>query len=84
MVTTRPALPRLTWRAGDRLNWMLTDDAGLPGLLAGLRAQGVPEVSVLAGRQVPLSALSAYPSLQEQEEPALADDGMRMVIARDR
>ena len=84
MVTTRPALPRLTWRAGDRLNWMLTDGAGLPDLLASLRAQGVPEVSVLAGLQVPLSALSAYPTLEEREEPALADDGMRMVIARDR
>ena len=84
MVTTRPALPRLAWRAGDRLNWMLTDDAGLPALLASLRAQGVSDVSVLAGRQVSLSALAAYPILEEQQEPALADDGMRMVIARDR
>jgi hypothetical protein len=84
MVTTRPALPRLTWRAGDRLNWMLTDEARLPALLASLRAQGVPEVSVLAGLDVPPSALAAYPSIHEQEEPALADDGMRMVIARAR
>ena len=84
MVTTRPALPRLAWRAGDRLNWMLTDDAGLPDLIASLRAQGVPEVAVVAGLRAPPSALSAYPSLQELEEPALADDGLRMVIARDR
>ncbi len=83
-MTTRQAYPRLSWRAGDRLTWMLTDDAGLPGLLAGLRAQGVPEVAVLVGSQVPLSALSAYPDLAEQDEPALADDGMRMMIARGR
>jgi hypothetical protein len=83
-VTTRQAYPRLSWRADDRLTWMLTDDAGLPDLLASLRAQGVREVAVLVGSQVPLSALSAYPDLAEQEEPALADDGMRMVIARAR
>lgn len=83
-VTTRRALPRLAWRADDDLTWMLTDEAGLPGLLGGLRAQGVDEVSVLVGLDVPLSAMAAYPSLQEQDEPALLDDGMKMVVARDR
>ena len=81
-VTTRRALPRLAWRADDRLTWMLTDDAGLPSLLHSLRAQGVTEVTVVTSPQVPLSALSDYPDLQEQHEPALAGDGMRMVVAR--
>ena len=84
MVTTRPALPRLSWRAGDRLNWMLTDDAGLPALLASLRAQGVPEVGVVAGLDVPAPALFAYPTSEERPEPALADDGLRLVVLRAR
>jgi hypothetical protein len=81
-VTTRRALPRLAWRADDRLTWMLTDDAGLPALLHSLRAQGVTEVTVVTSPQVPLSALSDYPDLQEQYESALAGDGMRIVVAR--
>jgi hypothetical protein len=81
MVTTKPALPRLSWR-GDRITWMLTDDAGLPGLLAGLRAQGVPEVGVVTRTDVPASALSAYPTAEERPEGALADDGVRLIMLR--
>ena len=40
-VTTRPAYPRIAWRADDRLTWMLTDDARLPTLLEHLRQAGV-------------------------------------------
>ena len=82
MVTTRPALPRLTWRAGDRLTWMLTDDAGLPALLQSLRRQGVAEVGVVTRPDVPASALSAYPTVEERPERALADDGMRLIMLR--
>jgi hypothetical protein len=81
-VTTRPALPRLAWRAGDRLTWMLTGDGGLPALLHGLRARGIGEVAVVVGRDVPLTALSAYPTLEEQDEPALRDSGIRLIVAR--
>jgi hypothetical protein len=81
-VTTRRALPRLSWRADDRLTWMLTDTTGLPGLLRSLRAQGVGEVAVVVGRDVPLAALEAYPTLDEPAEPALADDGLRLIVAR--
>lgn len=81
MVTTKPALPRLSWR-GDRITWMLTDDAGLPDLLASLRAQGVPEVGVVAGLDVPASALAAYPTAEERPEGALADDGVRLIMLR--
>jgi hypothetical protein len=81
MVTTKPALPRLAWR-GDRITWMLTDHAGLPDLLASLRAQGVPEVGVVAGLDVPASALAAYPTAEERPEGALADDGVRLIILR--
>ena len=84
MVTTRPALPRLAWRAGDRLNWMLTSEASLPDLLASLRGQGVAEVGVVAGVNVPAFALSAYPTSEERPEPALADDGLRLTVLRGR
>jgi hypothetical protein len=84
MVTTRPALPRLAWRAGDRLNWMLTTEAGLPDLLASLRAQGVAEVGVVAGGHVPASALAAYPASEERPEQALADDDLRLIMLRGR
>lgn len=80
-VTTHPALPRLAWRADDRLTWMLTDDAGLPGLMRDLRDQGVTEVTVV-GHELAVSALSAYPSLVEQDEPALSGDGITMIEAR--
>jgi hypothetical protein len=61
---------------------MLTDTTGLPGLLRSLRAQGVGEVAVVVGRDVPLAALEAYPTLDEPAEPALADDGLRLIVAR--
>ena len=84
MVTTRPALPRLTWRGGDRLTWMLTDEAGLPALLQSLRRQGVAEVGVVAGLDVPASALAAYPTSEERPERALADDGLRLIMLQGR
>ena len=83
MVTTRPALPRLAWRADDRLSWMVTTDARLPDLLASLRSKGVPQVGVVAGLDVPASALAAYPTSEERPEPALADDGLRLTVLRD-
>lgn len=76
-VTTHRALPRLAWRADDRLTWMLTDDAGLASLMSALRARGVAEVTVV-GHKLPRSALSAYPVLTEEHEPALRKDGIEM------
>jgi len=81
LVTTRPALPRLAWRADGRLTWMLTDAEGLSPLLASLQAHGVGDVTVVAGVDVPASALAAYPGLHEQAEPALADDGLRLLTS---
>lgn len=82
MVTTRPALPRIAWRADDRLTWMLTDEARLPHLLHDLRSQGVSDVTVVVGRDVPLSALGDYPKVTEPAEPALGDEGIRLLVAR--
>lgn len=81
-VTTRAALPRLAWRADDRLQWMLTDERRLATVLRHLREQGVAEVAVITGLDVPTSTLSAYPVIEEQREPALRDDGLRIVVVR--
>ena len=82
MVTTRPALPRLAWRADERLSWMLTDADGLAPLLERLRAAGVDAVTVVAGLDVPASSLGAFPTSEERPEPALADDGLRLTVLR--
>jgi hypothetical protein len=82
VVTTRPAYPRLAWRAADRLPWMLTDKAGLPGLVADLRARGVVHLVLVVSEDDPLTGVDAFPSVTEEEEPALADDGMKLVVAR--
>jgi len=83
-VTTRPSLPRLAWRADSRVTWMLTDEAGLPGLLDGLRRAGVQDVAVVTDAEAPLSDLGAYPALKSVPEPALRASGLQMVVARDR
>jgi hypothetical protein len=83
-VTTRRSLPRLAWRSDARVTWMLTDEAGLPGLLDGLRRAGVADVAVLTSTEVPLSDLGAYPALDPVPEPAVRASGMQLVIARDR
>ena len=70
-VTTRPAYPRIAWRADDRLTWMLTDDARLPTLLEHLRRSGV-DVNVVVPEDTPVSG-------EVVDEPALRDDGMKMV-----
>jgi hypothetical protein len=83
-VTTRPSLPRLAWRSDARVTWMLTDEPGLPALLAELRRAGVADVAVLTGTEVPLSELGAYPALEAVPEPAVRASGLQLVIARDR
>lgn len=70
-VTTRPAYPRIAWRADDRLTWMLTDDARLPTLLEYLRLSGV-DVNVVVPEDTPVLG-------EIVDEPALRDDGMKMV-----
>lgn len=84
MVTTRPALPRLSWRAGDDLSWMLTDAGGVAPLLRSLRAAGVDTVTLVAGADVAATDLAAYGTAEEQAEPALADDGLRLIVLRGR
>ena len=81
MLTDARGLPRLAWRDDGRLTWMLADDAALPALLRSLRAQGVPQVTVVVSSEFPLDALTAYPVLTEQDEPALAGSGIRAVVA---
>lgn len=83
-VTTRPSIPRLAWRSDARVTWMLTDEAGLPALLDGLRRAGVADVAVLTGTEVPLSDLGAYPALETVPEPAVRASGLQLVFARDR
>ncbi len=70
-VTTRPAYPRIAWRADDRLTWMLTDDARLPALLEHLRLSGV-DVNVVVPEDTQVSG-------EIVDEPALRDDGMKLV-----
>ena len=74
-VTTRPAYPRIAWRADDRLTWMLTDDARLPTLLEHL-APGRASTSTSSCRRTPRSFGEVV------DEPALRDDGMKMVSIR--
>lgn len=83
-VTTRPSLPRLSWRSDARMAWMLTDEAGLPALLGDLRRAGVADVAVLTATDVPHSDLAAYPVLEPVREPALLASGLQLVVARDR
>ncbi|MGI8983235.1 MAG: hypothetical protein ACR2HM_01665 [Acidimicrobiales bacterium] len=83
-VTTRRSLPRIAWRADREVTWMLTDEAGLAGLLQHLRRAGVADVAVVTAVDVPLSDLGAYPVLEPVREAALSDSGLQMVIARDR
>lgn len=83
-VTTRPSLPRLAWRSDARVTWMLTDEAGLAGLLDGLRRAGVADVAVLTGTEVPLADLGAYPALEPVQEPVLRASGLQLVVVRDR
>ena len=73
-VTTRPAYPRIAWRADDRLTWMLTDDARLLTLLEYLRLAGV-DVNVVVSEDSPVFG-------EVVDEPALRDDGMKMVTVR--
>jgi hypothetical protein len=82
VVTTRPAYPRLAWRAGDRLAWMLTDTAGLPALVTDLRDQGVTDMVLVVPATDDLAGLDGFRSVTEEKEPALADDGMKVVVLR--
>jgi hypothetical protein len=75
-VTTRPAYPRIAWRADDRLSWMLTDEGRLPTVLEHLRVLGVDQVNVVVPRNSPVFG-------DVIDEPALRDDGMKMVVVRD-
>lgn len=84
MVTTRPALPRVSWRAAGDLSWMVTDAGGIAPLLQSLRSAGVEAVTVVAGADVPVSDLAAYGVAEAQREPALADDGLRLIVLRGR
>ncbi len=73
-VTTRPAYPRIAWRADDRLTWMLTDDARLLTVLEHLRLAGV-DVNVVVAQDSPVFG-------EIVDEPALRDDGMKLVAIR--
>ena len=79
-VTTLEAYPRIAWRTHDRLSWMLTDDAGLPVLLATLRAAGVADVAVVTRRGVPAADLAAYREVRPLDEPALDRVGASMLL----
>lgn len=79
-VTTLGAFPRVAWRTHDRLNWMLTDDAGLPELLTALRAAGVPDVVVVTRGGVPAAGLAAYGSVRRLDEPAVDRIGAGMLL----
>jgi hypothetical protein len=78
-VTTVDVYPRLAWRTHDRLNWMLTDDAGLPDLLGTLRSAGVGDVVVVTRRDVRPADLSAYPRVDVVHEPVFDDVGAVML-----
>ena len=83
-VTTVAVYPRLAWRTHDRLNWMLTDDAGLPELLRTLRTEGVMDVALVTGEGVPPASLAAYDDVRRVEEAAFAEVGAAMILLRAR
>ena len=74
-VTTRPAYPRIAWRADDRLTWMLTDDARLPTLLEHLRLSRASTSTSSCRTDTPVFG-------EVVDEPALRDDGMKLVGIR--
>jgi len=82
VVTTRPAYPRLAWRADEDLAWMLVDRSGLPALVGALRSRGVEEMVLVVAADEPLAGLDGFRSLTVEQEPALAGDGMKLVVAR--
>jgi hypothetical protein len=82
VLTTRPAYPRIAWRADDHLAWMLTDTQGLPGLVADLRDKGVTGLVLVVPIADDLAGVDAFPSVAVEKEPALADDGMKVVVLR--
>lgn len=81
-VTTVDVYPRLAWRTHDRLNWMLTDEAGLPELLSTLRAAGVADVVLVTRAGVPPASLAAYGDAREVDEPVFDGVGATMLRLR--
>jgi len=80
VVSTIPALPRVAWNIDERTTWMLTDDAGLPGLLGGLHDHQVNEVVVVGtGRVRPGPS---YSRVEEVTEAPLARRGLRLFRLR--
>jgi len=79
-VTTVELYPRIAWRTHDRLNWMVTDDAGLPDLLSTLRRAGVADVALVTGRGVAPEKLSAYAEVRQVDEPILTEVGATMLL----
>ena len=82
-VTTVDVFPRLAWRTHDRLNWMLTDDAGLEELVSRLSDAGVPDVVVVTGVGVPRATVAAYEDVRRVEEPVFGPVGATMLVLRD-
>ncbi len=81
-VTTVLAFPRIAWSTNDTVNWMLTDGIGLPDVLAGLRARGIDEVSVVTGRPGPTTADTGFASVEEVHEPVLGAHGLGLYVLR--
>jgi hypothetical protein len=80
-VTTIDALPRIGWRVDDRVTWMLTTAGELPGLVADLRAAGVPSVAVVSGAATPTgAALAAYPRVEVVHDRAVDRLHGRLVV----
>ncbi len=75
MVTTVPGLPRVAWRTHERQAWMLTDTAGLPGLLDRLEDKGIGEMAVVTDEA---NAVTGWPGWTGRavDEPALREVGL--------
>ncbi|MDQ6797885.1 MAG: hypothetical protein M3011_07685 [Actinomycetota bacterium] len=83
-VTTVPALPRVAWTTHSSVNWMLTDPAGLPELLAGLHARGITEVAVVTWRPGPGSNATdgGFSTVEEVGERALRAHNLGLYVLR--
>jgi len=80
VVTTIPALPRVAWSIDANTTWMLTDNAGLAGLLGSLHDHHVNDVVVVGTGRVRPDPF--YSRVEDVREPPLARRGLRLFRLR--
>lgn len=81
-VTTGAFLPRAAWSIDHRVRWMHAERAELAALVRHLRERGLQQVAVVLPADVHPSPLSAFPTVEEQPEPALKAVGLRLFVGK--